>query len=263
MIGIANLKSSRVMMLPIEKLFVDERYQRNLNMKMVRRIAENFDNKAMGVLTVSKRDFGYAIIDGQHRYYAAKKIGIKVLECEVFEWLSLPDESKLFSTINMSRGKVRMIDQFRSMLVANEDDARNIVDILDSLELKIGKHTSNKGIKNTISCVGTLLEFYKKIGFNEFYQSLSLLKDAYSGDWRSLDQKFVGGFCIFFNRYHKEFNRDEFLQRLSKVPITEIIRDARTVVEFDGVNSKNAVAKMLLKIYNKGRRSRQLEDKFR
>jgi hypothetical protein len=263
MIGIANLKSSRVMMLPIEKLFVDERYQRNLNMKMVRRIAENFDNKAMGVLTVSKRDFGYAIIDGQHRYYAAKKIGIKVIECEVFEWLSLPDESKLFSTINNGRGKVQMIDQFRSMLIANEDDARNIVDILDSLDFKIGKHSSNKGIKNTISCVGTLLEFYRKIGFNEFYQSLFLLKDAYGGDWRSLDQKFVGGFCIFFNRYHKEFNRIEFLQKLSKVPITEIIRDARTVVEFDGVNSKTAVAKMLLKIYNKGRRSRQLEDKFR
>jgi hypothetical protein len=250
-------------MLPIEKLFIDERYQRNLNIKMVKRITDNFDSKAIGVLTVSKRDFGYAIIDGQHRYYAAKKIGIRALECEVFESLSLSNESKLFSTINMGRGNVKMIDQFRSMLVADDEDAKNIINILDSLELKIGKDSSNKGAKNTIGCVGTLLEFYKKIGFNEFYQSLSLLKDAYSGDYRSLDQKFVGGFCIFFNKYNKEFSREEFLQKLSKVPISEIIRDARTVVEYDGVNSKTAVAKMLLKIYNKGRRSRHLEDKFR
>jgi hypothetical protein len=263
MIDILNDYPSKIMMVPIEKLFIDHQYQRTLNEIMVNRIIDNFDSRAMGILIVSKRDFGYAIIDGQHRFYAAKKMGHKFLECAVFNHLSLSEESKLFSTINLKRKSVKMIDQFNAMLVYGDEDANNIKKILENLDFKIGKHSSNKGSRNTISCVETLLHFYKKLGFNEFYNALSLLKEAYDGDYRTLEQKFVGGFCIFYEKYGKEFKKEEFLEKLSKVPVSEINRDARTIVEYDGGNGKFAVAKILLKIYNKGRRTRQLGDKFR
>ncbi|MDY5220460.1 MAG: DUF6551 family protein, partial [Eubacteriales bacterium] len=55
---------------------VTEEYQRVMNMRNVAGIVKHFDPAKLGVLVVSHRKDGtYAVLDGQHRLTALRKLG--------------------------------------------------------------------------------------------------------------------------------------------------------------------------------------------
>lgn len=62
--------------LSVHDLFVDRSYQRPLDLPRARRLAETWEPPLIGVIEASDRGPDhqprYAIIDGQHRYAAAK-----------------------------------------------------------------------------------------------------------------------------------------------------------------------------------------------
>ena len=65
----------RIECVPLERI-VTEQYQRILNMKNVAGIVKNFDPAKLGVLVVSHRTDGtYAVLDGQHRLTALRRLG--------------------------------------------------------------------------------------------------------------------------------------------------------------------------------------------
>lgn len=70
---------------PIDSIFSDEGYQprtKGLEEKHIRLLLTS-DPAAWPPLVVTPEDRGYAIIDGFHRYEAARRLGLKELDCEV------------------------------------------------------------------------------------------------------------------------------------------------------------------------------------
>jgi len=54
-------------------------------------------------ILVRKKENFYEIIDGEHRFLAAKEVGLKEIECVVLD--NLPDEEAKILTINMNKIK--------------------------------------------------------------------------------------------------------------------------------------------------------------
>ena len=80
---VASAKDVRqqIVSVPLDRI-VTEEYQRVLNMKNVNGIVRDFDPARLGVLVVNHRADGtYAILDGQHRLAALRRMGYAAANC--------------------------------------------------------------------------------------------------------------------------------------------------------------------------------------
>lgn len=109
--------------LPLEKLVLDDTYQRPLlrgNWTHIIKIASAFDWRRFTALQVAPISGGrYAVIDGQHRAHAAALCGIRELPCLSMK-MSLEDQASAFSAINKDVTRVTAFHVFRAALASRE-----------------------------------------------------------------------------------------------------------------------------------------------
>ncbi|WP_439137500.1 ParB N-terminal domain-containing protein [Roseicyclus sp.] len=113
----------RVEMVPLDRLVIDETYQRPLTqrgVKVVQNIAARFQwSRFQPVMAAPLEDGRFAIIDGQHRAHAARLIGIDAVPCAI---VAIPrwDQAGAFSEINTNRTNVSPHQVFKAALAAGE-----------------------------------------------------------------------------------------------------------------------------------------------
>jgi predicted RNA binding protein YcfA (HicA-like mRNA interferase family) len=139
--------------LPAKALAVDHRYQRAQNSPWVRELASKWDDRLLGILTVSSRDGGFWILEGQHRIAAlmARGEAERKVPCLVFTRLTLKEEADIY----LGRSTVRlqtMIAMFEAKVTAEDPHAMAINRIVREVyKLQIGQ-----GGKNNVQAIGTL-----------------------------------------------------------------------------------------------------------
>lgn len=240
-------------------------YQRNINMKKIKTMAKEFDEKLLGTITVSKRTIKvngkgivqYFIVDGQHRVVLAKTVGIKELMALVYEGLTFEEEAKLFVEINRSPIKPTQIDIFNAMVEAKDPKALDIKFIVEKLGFRI---FSTSGT-NCLAAINAIEKIYNKYGNIHLYNTLKLIKDTWYGESNSLSSLMLTGVSEFIKIYsgQNNFNESTFINQLSKVTAKKVIADSKD----DKTTNKVAVRTMntLFMHYNKSLRTKKLENK--
>src|SRR5215211_7126833 len=79
--------------IPIDTIFPDEGYQprlKGLEVKHIRLLLTS-DPDTWPPLVVTPKEDGYAIVDGFHRYEAARRLGLTDLPCQVRPSAGYPD----------------------------------------------------------------------------------------------------------------------------------------------------------------------------
>src|SRR4051794_33828172 len=92
----------------VGELTVDQRYQRALNARRVKKIANEFDPYSVGMLIVSDRGDGTKVVlDGQTRRAALVAMGWEdqMVPCYVYVGLSVEEEARIFRTLNQDRAR--------------------------------------------------------------------------------------------------------------------------------------------------------------
>lgn len=142
-------------LLRVGDLHVDPRIQRlYLNIRKVERIVMNFNEGALGVLTVSRRDPDtQVVIDGMHRQEAIRRARSEDFRVatHVFEGLTPQEEAQLFLDLN-SGDKPNLHDLFRVRLVSGDPAAVEI----DKLVRAYGWTVGSQKAQGVIKAVGTL-----------------------------------------------------------------------------------------------------------
>lgn len=105
---------------PISLMDLDKSYQREVNEKHVNKLFITWDGDKCDFLLVSFRDNRFKILDGQHRYLAAKYRGIKNLPCIILTGLTREQEARIFSRQNENVKKLTIYDVFKAN-IANGD----------------------------------------------------------------------------------------------------------------------------------------------
>lgn len=148
-------------MVPLSKMEVDSRYQREVGPGNLQNIIDNFDIMAVRPITVSKRTDGfYYIIDGQCRYQACLTKEIKQIMCEVHHDLNLKDEARLFGLLNHMK-VVNPRNRFRARLVAGDKVAKDILRIVRDNGFNIVLKSGRPDTKNNISAISALEKLYR------------------------------------------------------------------------------------------------------
>ena len=115
-------------------LRVDIDVQRTTDHAWLDKLESTWDPKKVGIIMISRRRNGECyIINGQHRVVVSlRKDPAAIMDCEVFEGLSVEEEADLFLDYNTHQKPINVYDRYRIALKAGR-----IIDRWDSTETSL------------------------------------------------------------------------------------------------------------------------------
>lgn len=118
--------------LPVDRLFADPAYQREMtsrrSQRLVEAIAAGFRWAKFGVALVTpwpERD-GWAVIDGQHRCEAARSLGIEAVPALVYPQMAAHEAAAVFVAVNRNRVAMTPMALHHARLAAGDEHHREI-----------------------------------------------------------------------------------------------------------------------------------------
>lgn len=236
----------------IRELVIDPEVQRMLDRTRVRNIRDDFHPEAVGVITVSRRGDGeLVVLDGMHRTRAAEEAGFGdlVVMARILEGLTLPQEAEMFRLLN-NTVRPQLIDLFRIRVVEGEPIAVGINDLAQKYGWKITLG-SRDGL---LSAVAAMERAWKR-GVAE--RTLATVTRAWGHDPSGVTAAILDGLSLVFARYGDTLDTDDLINRLAHYPggAANLIGKARGLRDLYGSTMSQAMAELLVELYNRRRRS--------
>lgn len=252
-IGIATIKE-----VPIVDLAVDPMVQRPLDRNRVRDIANDFRPEALGVVTVSLRETEEMIlIDGQHRCEGAKEAGFGSLSitARMLEGLTLAEEAELFRLLNNTR-KPQYLELFKVRVVEGDPNAVGIHDMVTELKWTISPGSR----EGQLSAVAALERAWRRDP--EVARAvLVTVTDAWGHDPAGVVASLIEGLSMVYMRYRNGINKADLADRLARYPggAGALIGKSRGLRDLYGSHLSQAVAELLVELYNRRRRANAID----
>ena len=213
----------RIECVPLERI-VTEQYQRILNMKNVAGIVKNFDPAKLGVLVVSHREDGtYAVLDGQHRLTALRRLGYDAANCIVLEGMTIQQEADYFRRQNENKQSLRINDTFNASLWAEDAESLRIKELMDKYGFRHGK----SGQPMCICAIGALQRILRRFGDRTLELTLACIAATWPHDSTILRGEMLAGLGEFWRRYGEKLTVAQFEARMRKHLPMEMYQEAR------------------------------------
>ena len=245
-------------------LHADLPYQNVFDQSIVDKIVNEFKKSLLRPLEVSYRDGQYNVIDGKHRLAGIKEleklIGIKIpVPCWVHYGLTAEGECKLFVDLENEKRTIGSMELYKAAYEANDDYTVNFVDTIRKVGFIFDFCSTSKN--GRIHMTSTPSKILDKLGQVDFERFLTLLYNTWNGDKDFLSQRFMNGFCDFYENYKKEIDDKLFVKRLSLLSKDEI--ELALAMNIKNDKSK-VVANSIFNKYNRNKKKYQnnlLEEK--
>lgn len=236
---------NRKMKLPIGLLNVDM-YQKKIRKNIVKKIVNNFNPAALGVIHVSQRQDGtFWIFDGQHRVEAMKQMGYEAADCLVFSGMTYQQESQaLVSHHDVS--KPSKVEEHFAKMEAQDVTALTINNTLESIGLRIMQGSGS----DSIQAVGTLYTIYEKNGLNDLVLVLKTLKEAFGRKTEVFLRHNMLGMQSFIEQYRGIYDEKWLIKRLKTKDITDLTSKADVYKRVNGFNKTEAIKMVITEFYN-------------
>ena len=209
----------------VDELNISDAYQRTIVPGRVNRIAKNLDQDAFGSLTVGhRRDGTYWVVDGMQRLTAARKLGIAMVPCDVFESDGQEHEARVFRLKNRERTNVSSIALFRAQLTEGDEQSLEIAEVVRKAGLKLGLRDESAKWPY-IRAVKALERSFQRVGGEGLAAAFGILNEAWPGEDGALQGDMIEGACWFIKK-HPDFDRGRLVGRLAKKSITGVLRAA-------------------------------------
>lgn len=262
--------------LPANVLEVDPHVQRRVNESRVAKLVADFHEAALGVFVVSaravnplplpedaeEREYRYVVLDGQTRLTALRKFAgtddtTMPVVCQVFHGLTRAEEAETFIEHN-DRASVRRIDLFRLALVAGHDWAVE----LDRIVARHGYEASDAAPKETrFTAISTAQRIVKlPDGMAALDQAFDLLARSWGKRVGAASAEAVDGFGLLFHRHGSAVDVPMFARKLASTETPATFKaNIMAYRAATGVSRTEAAYRYTIKVYNSGKRTRQLE----
>jgi hypothetical protein len=171
--------------LPVDKLSVDHRYQRDLESRrsqaLIARIAEHFRWSAFQAILAVKAEGGWLVLDGQHRVEAAKRRGIAEVPAVVVKADSVEEQAAAFVQANRDRVTVNQFALYHAQLAAGEKFAVDIARLCRGARIAVPRYPV--GIEHIAPgqtlAVGTIGGLLHNHGYQRARLALNAVADSY------------------------------------------------------------------------------------
>lgn len=251
--------------LKLAQLTVDRTVQRALDENRARRIAEEFDLTAFGVIHVSARPGEvFHIIDGQHRVAGAKMAGHEdaTVPCLVYVDLTKADEATLFRQLNNTR-RVQAIDKFRVRVEEGDLVAVQLNTMLHNHGWRV-EASKASGAFMAVAAVENLFNggrvFAEGPHLGACDTTIAILTRAWGHNSDGVRGELVNGLGNFVLRHGAAVDQPKLVSELATFeggPLG-MVGNARTLRQVSGGNVVDAMAEIVTNLQNKGRRANRM-----
>lgn len=243
----------------VRDMFVDNTYQRELDVKRAEKIAATWDRRLVGVLEVSDRGETayprYAIINGQHRWGAAARLSIDKLAANVHTGLSVADEAKLFFDIDAKTRALTTWDRWHARSAAGDQAVVAIERIAAECGLAV---TQNPGPKN-LQCCAALERIWSRSTPEVLADTLVLVLDVWPGDVDGRKAVVLEGLALVLDTYSMSIDNGRVGDAMSELTPRQLLVRARDMQERSGGTLTRCVAWILVNLYNRQSRRGHLD----
>lgn len=171
-----NIKAAYV---PITELYIpSETYQRNLH-TTAKKIADSFDDEKCGFLSVryNSDSMMFEVIDGQHRFVAAKLAGKTSLPCHIMMSAnSIEKAAMYFSQQDDNKIRLTLRDKFKAALISKDTTCMKLNQICKDFLLEIVPTKDSCCVR--IQGVRELLRIYTLSGEDGVRRCFNVIKNS-------------------------------------------------------------------------------------
>jgi hypothetical protein len=236
-------------------LHADLHYQNVFDQSIIDKIVNGFKKSLLRPLEVSYRNGQYNVIDGKHRLTGIKELeklnGVKIpVPCWVHYGLTEKGECKLFVDLENEKRTIGSMELYKAAYEANDDYTVNFVGSIRKVGFIFDFCSTSKN--GRIHMTTTPSKILDKLGQIDFERFLTLLYNTWNGDKDFLSQRFMNGFCNFYENYRDEIDDKLFVKRLCLLTKDEIELSL-------AINIKNDKSKVIANsIFNKYNRNKKM-----
>lgn len=247
---------SRTEKVVINRLNVDESYQRPVSRAKVNKIVRNFNPIGMGPILVSQRKDGSLwIFDGQHRIEALKELGEHVWEVIIYSDMTLKDEATAFRLLQEG-SKANAAERYVSELTAGVQETIAIEKALNQIGFTVDRNRS----KYTIQAADAVKGIYRAGGPKLLKETICLIRDSLGTQKKNYTGEIITGVSEFIQNY-PEHERKWIVKKLSEKGLKAFKVQIDDYYRTMGGSKKNATVKTLVRIYNHNKsKKKQLVD---
>jgi hypothetical protein len=254
-------------LLPVSVLEIDPKIQRDhLSIPKVEKIKREYNPRALGVITVSKRNaVTNIVLDGMHRVRATAELfdGTRPMYCHVYEGLTRAEEVQIFLDLNAGNQPTKL-DKFRVRLEGGVDSAATEI---DQLTKAFGWVVQKEPGNATIQAIDVLDRIYaRSVRFelqpNLLQYTLQVITKAWGTEQDASKGVLFEGIAAFLAEYgyDQRFNYDSLIERLTNYkggPMAFLV-DSRALANSKRIRVPMAVAEKLVEEYNRQKTTRAL-----
>lgn len=252
--------TKRIEMIRPDQCSVDLDVQRPEDKYRIAVLAKKWNDVAAGICYVSRRPDGATIVlDGQTRFGALMLLGLgdRPRETVVYRGLNKAQEAEIFRILNNTK-RPDVLTLFNIGCVEGVEENLKIRDLIN----KYGYITWRKR-KNSLIAIQTFVDAYRRDPASAeaalifIHETWGTAKDAVHGT-------ILAGLTLMIFRYGAAaIDFEQFSDRIRKAPQgdpTSLIGRARTNADIRSCGTADALADVLVNIYNKGPGKKKLPD---
>lgn len=238
----------RFEMVPINRLVVDDTYQRSVttsSARNIRRICKSFDWAKFLPVIVTHDGETYSVVDGQHRATAALTLGIAEVPCYVLA-CSASEAAAAFAAINGNVTPMQPIDIWFAELAAGEATASELQAVLDAAGVKVTRKKEGYLVGETRS-IGVLRRALTNYGNALLTTILQCIVETGNGNPGMIYGAVVNGIGNSIRTKPEMLaNPSRLFEVFDRIELAEVARQAQ--IEYARTN--NPVQFILTRVFN-------------
>ncbi len=252
-----TVTDSALRVVAVETIQVDSSYQREPIRDHVNKIVKHYNAKAMGVPVVGEREDGTLwVVDGLQRITALREKGNKWVRAEVFASAGPEEEAEIFRVINKNRKKPTGLQLFHSSLVAGDEAAWAVKEIIEKHGFEVPRYTGRGNLAaetaaKRVTAISAVERIYKTRGKSGGAAPVDfvfdVLKQVWPGDPLRQRDEILVGLYVFWRQHEGAVDTDRLVPRLNTSNPVKIIQAAQLGIGQRGYN----VAEVIEKLYRK------------
>lgn len=209
-----------------KEIVIDHNYQRPEKETLVAQIGKEFNWTSFGTVSCYRRNGMLYAVDGQQRLKAALSLSDppKEVPCIVFPEATVRDEAHTFLDIQINRKAVSAFEKHKAELIAKVPSALAIQRAVDSVGFNISGGDYNP---NSVYAIRTLHYIYTLLGEEGVVQTLTQIRDAWSGDPTATRTQILRGVADVIAEKGDKYDRAAMTKALKRTTPADILRKAR------------------------------------
>lgn len=210
-------------LIPINELVCDQKYQRELSQKQVKKIVKNFTPYQINPVKVSRRDGKNYVINGQHTMEIIAQISGShetPVWCMIYDEMDYTTEATVFAEQMKYVRALTPYEVFIAKLEAGNQDSLMIKAIVEQYHLVIGKESQD----GMICAIKALEDIYDKLGIDILSRTIRVNVNTWGGNVKSLSGNMLKGLAILLATYDDGIKDDVFIDKLGAMSLKELIR---------------------------------------